>query len=287
MEKQDVIEIEAAEQLVSAGRIDTALEGVSLNNRENALDEVCELLERFENRLSLGSSSKPLMLAKRYIDNDLKLLVEARWGSVDFNIILERKNLSELIGGPRIDQEWNATGAGTCEAEVPVWSEKHSWDANLCRSLNDCGIYCYDGVVLIDNVEHVQNVERRVNSFARLQSKQELLGLGANATYFGNSSGFISVGAGLDRKPTVSIHLTPVRADQVADKVVKGAAEIMNGVSDDGAVIDWHAFRTLHAIDILSSIRVYFVGESVRVAVSASEKHRLKVLNVAFGPFEF
>jgi len=265
----------------------TPSEGILFKNPDDALYHVCELLESYENRLSLGASEKPLFLPERYIDGSLKLLVEARWGSVDFDIVFEREYASELVGRTSIHHERDAVWTGAKKPDVTVWADKHSWDANLFFDLDGCGTYRYDGVVLVDNVQHVQNIERRINSLSRLKTKQEPLGLGANATYFGHPSGFISVGPFINRKPTVSVYLTPVRANKVADEVVKNATEIVDSVSDNGAVVDGHVFRALHAVDILSGFRVYFVGESVKVAVFASNQDRLKILNVAFGPFEF
>ena len=49
-----------------------------LKDGDGALGEICELAERFDNRLTLNN----LRLAERYIDGTLNLLVEARWGAM-------------------------------------------------------------------------------------------------------------------------------------------------------------------------------------------------------------
>ncbi|HEX9905140.1 MAG TPA: hypothetical protein VGA77_09275, partial [Propylenella sp.] len=75
-----------------AGRPST---GVFLENPEDALDEVCVLLERFNDRLTLSN----LALAKRYAEGRLNLLIEATRGTVDFNIVFQKVDSFKLRWG--------------------------------------------------------------------------------------------------------------------------------------------------------------------------------------------
>jgi hypothetical protein len=61
----------------------------------------------------------------------------------------------------------------------------------------------------------------------------------------------------------------------------------MNGVTDDGAEIDWDSFLDAHAIDILASVRIYLMNQVVWLAVVEGFYRRFKIVNVAFGPFNF
>lgn len=96
-------------------------QGSSFEDYDDALQEVDELIESFDNRLTLSN----LRLPERYIDGKLKLLVEARWRSVDFNIVFERENSSKMRRSASVDHIWHPAGTGTEHPQGPVGSNEH------------------------------------------------------------------------------------------------------------------------------------------------------------------
>jgi hypothetical protein len=65
----------------------------SLGYGDDVLNEVGVLLERIDNRLTLGN----LSLVKRYCDGNLKLVGKAAWGSINFNIICDLDPLWDAL----------------------------------------------------------------------------------------------------------------------------------------------------------------------------------------------
>jgi len=53
---------------------------------QKLVDEASELFERFNDGLTLGN----LRLIECYVDGRLNLLLEARWGTIDFYIVCQR-----------------------------------------------------------------------------------------------------------------------------------------------------------------------------------------------------
>ena len=159
------------------GRFGRLLEHMSLENADNALNKIYELVKRFEDRLTLGN----LAFAKRYVDNHLNLFLEASWGAVDFNTIIQRKDAFEPDGRSGIHQKWHSIRTGAKQPNMAFGSQEHSRHADLCIHGNGCGSYDYDGIVFVDNVEPMKRPKADVQSIARFQPKDQPLGAGADA----------------------------------------------------------------------------------------------------------
>jgi hypothetical protein len=254
-----------------------------LKDGDGALGEICELAERFDNRLTLNN----LRLAERYIDGTLNLLVEARWGAMDFNIVFHREDPAKLVRSSCVHHQGTPAGARAEHSDRAIRPLKHAGDANFRDNAQGCGGYRYDGVVLVNDIKPMESPSNLVPSVASFKPKDEVLGLGRNALYFAYRAGFVSFGSLVDRQaPIVSVNLS-VRSYEVTDEVVEDSAKIMNGVTDDGAEIDWDSFLDAHAIDILASVRIYLMNQVVWLAVVEGFYRRFKIVNVAFGPFNF
>lgn len=211
----------------------TTSERSPLKDAEGALRELNELSERFNNRLALGN----LALAERYCDGRLNLLVEARWASIDFSIILRKGDTSELIGCPSIDHPRDRTsGAGTRAGSAVCGTEEDAGHAHFGPHLNGRGCYWRDSVVFVENIEHVDGVQNSVPSLVCFDRKDQRLCFGANAVYFSYATGFVSLGALVDRKVTSSVRLLPVRSYEIANEIVEDAPDIVDVREDIGMI---------------------------------------------------
>lgn len=111
-------------------------ESVVLDDRENALDEVCVLLERFDNRLTLIN----LALVKRYADGDINVLLEAKWGSIDFNIVFQQEDRAESRwSGGSMHERGMRAAAGDEVSTFRIDSEAGHAGAN--HHLDGCRCY--------------------------------------------------------------------------------------------------------------------------------------------------
>ncbi len=260
-----------------------ALKGVPLKNPKGALNELRELSQRFNDRLTLGN----LALSKRYTDCRLNLFLKARWGAINFNIIFQRKNQPEFVGDTGVHKHGHASGAGSKQTDVSIGSQEHSWDANLCGDTQVRGCYRHDRIVFVDDVEPVNDPKGVIDTLVSFKPKNESLGFGADAIYFGYSTGFKSFSSLLDGESTVPIWLLTVSPNKITDQIIESAPQIVDGITQESAETDWDAFLDQHAIDILAGLRVRLTNEIVRVGVTESLNRNLKILNVAFGPFNF
>ena len=256
---------------------------VALKDPEGALNEVSQLFESFNNRLTISNPA----LRKRYVEGNLNVLIEARWRTMNFNIVFHRKDFAKIGGGAPISHERNSAWTGTKEPEVPIWADEHSRDSDQCVNLNDRRCYCYNSVVLVDDVKPMKLPHRIVPSIAIYHTENEPLGLGADALYFGYGSGFKSFGSLSDRESVTKGITLSIRSNQITNEAIKSGSQVVDNVSDDTAKGDWNTFLDQHAANILAGLRIYLSYQSVWVGIMECIDCNLEVLNVAFGPFNF
>ena len=100
----------------------SALQGAALHDPEGALDEYCQLLERFENRLT----RRNLRLAERYIDGNLNLFIHARWlGTIDFRIVCQGINGSSIVRNAGGGREELASRGRIADHEISLRANAH------------------------------------------------------------------------------------------------------------------------------------------------------------------
>tara|TARA_R110002110_G_scaffold45692_8_gene139016 strand:- start:3997 stop:4758 length:762 start_codon:yes stop_codon:yes gene_type:complete len=237
---------------ISPQSISPDLDSVLLNDTESAFCELDELVESFENRLTLDN----LRLGERYCKGKLKFLAEARWASMNFNIVIERAHLFESCGGSCVHHEGGATDPCTKEANISFWSDKNAWQAHFGGNLDRGSAHHDNSIVLVDNIEPVQNPCWVVPSFVSLKPKDKPLGFGTDALYFGYRSGFTSFGIGANVKPLVCSVSVTIGADQVTYSKIESGPEIVSNVANDTANFDWDVFVDNHADDVFAALGV-------------------------------
>lgn len=268
---------------------ETPSSGVAFYDSKGALDELCHLTKRFNDRLTL----KNLRIKERYLKGDLNFLVEARWGAMEFNIVVHRKDASKPRGDSGGRHQGDAPRWAATEANCSLGTHKHPRHTDLSGDLGRRASYGYDHVVLVDDVEPMEGPSRTIPSTASFKPKDEPLGSGCDALYFSNGSGFKSFRGPVDVKPAVPRFtllpsaISAVSAYKIADNVIKSGSKIVDGIPDDGAQPDWEAFVDSHAEDILSSIGISASNDEIWFGCVVPLNSRLQLLDVLFGPFNF
>jgi hypothetical protein len=261
-----------------------ALHAATLKDPDDAFDEVGVLFERFNDRLSFTN----LALAKRYVEGSLNVALEARWGTIDFNIVFQRENGPKSSGHPSDFDGPPLTGGRGTDSKCAMGRHKHHWHLQRGRNLKRGGRYRNDTCVFVEDIKLMEFPKNGIPSFVWFKPKDEPLGLGANALYFGYASGFKLFSVAKDWKPVSSSICTLVLgADQVADKMIERGPQIVDDISENPAYLDWQGFLDANANDILAGIGVFISEKFIRVRCEEGLSHRLKLLNVAFGPFNF
>lgn len=268
-----------------AGALSPPLGGDSFfEDSEGAFDEYCELVERFENRLSLSN----LRLVERYGHQRLNLLVHACWGgTIDFYVVFQGIDGSRPGGDTRAAPHRLPVWAGPTDAQASIRSDKHSWDRPASEGVNVRGGYRNDALVFIQGVEFMKNPQRGIPSLVRLQPLNEAAGLGANPCYFSNRVGFKVLGSAADGKARASTCLSLVVSNQITHEVVQTRPKVVDDITNDGRQLGWQRFVNTHAIDVISSSRILLSDHFVWAAFVEDFDGRLQLRDVLFGPFDF
>ena len=249
----------------------------------HALGEYDELVERFDNRLTLGN----LRLIERYRQGDLKIVLNGRWGeAIDFRIVLQRAD--EVCSHRDTSTCTNRARAGGRAADVhPSLKDGQERHIQLGEYLNTGRSYRNDSLVFVQSVEFMENPQRGIPTLVRLQPADQLLGFGANASYFSYGSGFKVFDGSADGKSACASYLFSVRDDQITHKLIERGAEIVNSVSDDDAGALWDCFVDTHANDVFASFVILLREKFVGFGLLEGADKRLKLGDVFFGPFDF
>jgi hypothetical protein len=117
--------------------------------------------------------------------------------------------------------------------------------------------------------------------------KNEPLGLGADALYFGYATGFKSFGSLRDREPVLTVRLRSVCPDEIRNQMVERSTEVVDDITQDSTQSAWETFLDPDPENILSRIRILLTSDLVRVFGMKGLKLGFQIHNVAFGPFNF
>lgn len=259
------------------------LQNLSFADGDCALHKYAELVERFDNRLTLTN----LRLIERYRDGNLNVVVNGRWNeAIDFRIVLQRAD--EL--GSCWDTNAGADGsrAGRCVADVQsAWRDGQERYIQSCEHLNAGRSYRNDALVFVQGVEFVENPQRGIPTLVGLQPSDQPLGLGADALYFSYGLGFKVLDGSADGESSSASYLFSVCDDEFTYELVERRTKVVDGVGDDRTGALWERFLQLHADDVLASFVILLHEEFVGLGIIEGADQRLKFDDMFFGPFDF
>lgn len=257
------------------------------NRRNDALDKCRELMERFENRLTLANAR----LADRYVKSELQIGIRflIRSTDIEFEAWFKRESLvsghEELIHSlkRRLNEISGAELVKKCGRET---AGEHLAQMDSGRARTDCQ---QDPVLLdvVKSVEHPQEVIPSLVWFERVDCVDSFL---RRSLYFSALLGFVFRGIVLDGEvdPIGIWRIVPrIATDQLKSEMIERTHQILNDVPSD----EWQAlgrgFNASDVIDWLSGVRVYLTSDSIRIGVEESADLFLQVRDVFFGPFDF
>lgn len=177
--------------------------------------------------------------------------------------------------------------AGTADTQRVVGSDKHKGHCPPNGGQDMSGCNGDNSLVLIQCVQLVEYPERRIPSLVRLQSTDKALGATIDALYFSNRVGFKMIRSSTDREAVSTHNLLHVASHQVTDQQIQCGPEIVDGITDYSSDLEWDVFVDLHAVNILTGLRVLLFDKFVWAGFVESFDGRLEVRDVAFGPFDF
>lgn len=252
------------------GQAGDSSEDIAFKNIDGALDELSELLERWDNRLTIDN----LSLAERYLKGELVVGVEfgcVDWGSQQFRAIYQR----ELpIGGVPV-HHGGLYG-------FPARHRKLHFEPEAAVG----GPYRDNQSVFVEDVELVEGPQSAVPSFVRLEPFDEANSLLAGSLYFFKTRGFKTVGAVTDGPISTAGVGHTVGFDDGASEQIKGRADVVNCIADDTPPIIGDIFENLDSINILGCFRIFIAQDAIRVATPKGLDFTFHLMDVFFGPFD-
>lgn len=250
-----------------------ASEAAPLEDANDLLGEIDELLESWQNRLTINN----LTLAERYLNGELRLVI----------------NSNLLSRGSFNDVQWRAVlqGIGSISgSNCERWSYKRfilprDWHTQCYDDVPVRGPYRNDRLVLVQSVKFVDHPEKLAPSLVWLQTPKQPVGTCADALYLSRSVGFKFMDRPANRKAGTASGLLPIRHNELPCELVERSAQVVNDIADDAAQAGWHIFADLDPVDQISSLRVIISDDKVWVASVERADFRLQLTDVAFGPF--
>ena len=250
---------EPDDTLVSFGSRSLLTEGGELV--DNAINELGEVFQSFENRLSW----KRRVLAKRYCEGSVKLLAE-------FDVFCGgHRNRCHAIFNRAEPQviEHCESAAGHSSFNSMYSGKVGSWN---------------EGYVFIGNVEVVDGSQRMIPSFVRLQRADYLDDIFSGSIYVSTFDGTLK-SVCRSREGEVNIFgVAPVQSHKVTGQKIEGGTEVMNGVSDNPCKFLRHLLPDPESPDVIRGVRVLLDNDIMRVTTGVGTDLAVQITDMAFCP---
>lgn len=245
--------------------------------------KIREILERFERRFRINDTRS----IQRYIEGEASLLCHFHVDGFDEEFVAYMQGHS-----PRFFQEErrddNLPRVVWPAAEVSVHRREllGSKDGDIKPS-SECG--CTDEeLMLVGIVQRVQLPQCvALPAFVRLGCIDCVYNLLPNMLCYSASRGWVMRGKVSDGVVDLLRLRTAVRNDQLVGDLIERASEILDYVGGNRCQCIGHVIDFRYVVDTLSSLRIFFDGDSIWTTTVKGSEGKLKVLDVLFGPCDF
>lgn len=258
------------------------LQDVALDNLDDAFNEITQLEQRWENRLTFEN----LSLTKRYLEGELNILitwmVNAGSFSKKYCAIVHR----ELPQRPVLRSEIDSLGGGF--GKMLSHAGDHFGPIKGHSEASVGGPYRDDGLVFIEDVELMESPKGVVPSLVWFQPLYDLDCSGRGSLYRFGKGGFKFIQVLPDNEMDVIV-AGPVGvtvADDGDHKQIKGCANVVDGISDNAAPFNRDISLDVHSPLSESGLRICIHENGIRVSGEKLLNFDCKFIDMAFGPFD-
>lgn len=249
------------------------LENVFGENADDAFDEIDELLERWNDRLSIDN----LALAKRYAEGRIEILFV--WSS------------TEMLGASyyvtvfqRVDGLLGREGQGDFWQRHPL-NHQSDFPNRSCMGKPDRN----DGGMLIENVQIVETPEGICPSRVWFQPLHKTPCVGTGTSKIVWEQFFKSCLAGTYWEIGVLQNVftrSAISNREGSGKIVEAGPEVMNDVANSASPIARDQLSVLDPIEALSRLRVFIDDDVVRLSREKGADFGPKLVKVLLGPVD-
>lgn len=244
----------------------------------NAVDKIRELMNRFEQRLTLDNPR----FIQRYIESKLHILIHFLIGSTheEFVALLQRE---ESVSG--LEEQ---TDCGDFLTGKRLPHERRHIRSEVKTLVH--GTHGYQEAVFFNIVKSVETPEKVIPTLVRLERVDGIECLLPRSLYFSVLFGFIFRGVIRDGEVNpIRVWRMPPRVarNQLIGEMVQGTHEVLDGVTGDKRETFRSRLDTGEIINQFSRCRVALGSDFVGVGFEELADFPIKVRDVLFGPFDF
>ena len=238
------------------------------------------LMEHLQDGLSLGN----LRLCERYLDGEISLLLRLRW-RVD----------SEYITSFQVEKRsdsFRQKDHGILLSRELLKSRPEQVP-HLCQL---CGIHRFEPILTSESEQETMlvNIVQPMNlpenfsltSRVRFDLPESFFSTRRKALFYSPNTGFKFLGKLTNREIYLikrPVGISPDTYEPISD-VVKGASQVLDGISRDERNISVKRGSSSEFIDVISRLRIVLTLDAV-VPVSKFPPEVLEIEDVFFGPF--
>lgn len=255
---------------------ENALRQEHLKRGDDGLDQIRHVVERFEQRLRLDDPR----LAERYVKGELHVLVRFSIGGIDKEYVACFQR-AKLVS--RSNKKWDGgkvpIGEGTLHHLAHMRSEVH---AAKSRAHGE------QQTVLVHNVKLVDLPEKVIPSLVWFETVDGFDRVLRRSLYLPKFLGFVLFLRVEDGEvDTVGRLAACSNHDQLVCQVIEGGSQILDRIPDNRGQQGRNILDTDNIVDQLARLGIALGADYVGVMAEEAGPRSLKVLDVAFGPFDF
>lgn len=240
---------------------DSAVRAVSNESLHDSINKICQLMERWDNRLTHEVS-----ISKAYIENSLELVAD-----FDIGYRGQRGNYRAIFSRADFDiLECKSGNTSPHQFQMLDARDSRHGDQKL---------------VFIKNVEIMNGPERFIPSFVRFQSPDYIDDIWAGSVYISLINHKLKV-IPVRTKGEVDISYVrvPIETNEIAGKQIKRSPQIVDHIADDGGKVVGDFFPYFYGPHLLTRMRTVIDDDTVRFFFKESPEFVIKFRDVAFGP---
>jgi len=254
---------------------------------QQGIDYINHVLERFDQRITLDN----LRLAKRYVEGELHLLVWVNVGTGQFIAHLKREHAVGRFD-PEIRERNVLSGHSfdSIRSGVPHSSRVSLKNASEIDGSKG-GANGQQEAVFVDVIKLVDSPDDILPTTVWLGCVDCIERILPRSLYFSVSQGWIfagAVGDGVLDFPGLSGRLTKPDTDSTVRDMIESASQVVQNIPCDTCNMDGYncdAHDAIRAFD--SAVRIYIGADFIGAGIKKGFDGALKLLDVAFGPFNF
>lgn len=238
-------------------------EAVSLKSVDYAKDQLRQLFERWDNRLKFEG----LSISEGYLEGCLKFLADldilSGGQTHRYSAVFDR---AEMIFPEHQDH-------CIAPADLKVFDSSKVSDG-------------YQEFVLVRNVEVVDGPEGYIASRVRFQRFENIDDIWAGTMYISLFDHRIKVVRDICKREVDVFDVPAVDTHKVTGQEIKRRAQIVDSIANEGGKIARHILTDPNGPSVLSGIGVLLDHDSIRITVEECTDFRVKIRDVAIGPFD-